>query len=47
MSDLVAWSEEYEAIFDEAYPPESAFPTPEAELAWENRGRDLARRGRR
>lgn len=41
---LVAWADEYDAIFDEDYPPDTAFPSEEAERAWVARGRELAER---
>jgi hypothetical protein len=41
---LVAWAEEYDAIFDEDYPPDTAFPSEEAERSWVARGRELAER---
>lgn len=41
---LVAWADEYDAIFDEDYPPNTAFPSEEDERAWQARGRELAER---
>jgi hypothetical protein len=43
-TDLIAWADAYDAIFDKEYPPDTAFPTPEAERAWVERGRALADR---
>ncbi|GAA3832753.1 hypothetical protein [Nocardioides panacisoli] len=43
-ADLVAWADEYDAIFDEDYPPDTAFPSEEAERSWIARGHELARR---
>lgn len=43
-TELIAWSEAYDAIFNEDYPPDTAFPSPEAERAWVERGRVLADR---
>ncbi|APU13556.1 hypothetical protein [Actinoalloteichus fjordicus] len=44
VADLTAWDEEYQAIYDDNYPPDSKFSTPEAEWAWIERGKVLAAR---
>ncbi|MGF1647187.1 MAG: hypothetical protein ACFCVF_09760 [Kineosporiaceae bacterium] len=43
-ADLDAWYEEYQATYDPSYPPDSAFPSEEAEQAWVARGEELSRR---
>ncbi len=43
-AELIAWSEDYDAIFDEEYPPDSKFPSLQAEQEWTERGRQLATR---
>jgi hypothetical protein len=42
--DLTRWGETYQAIFDEDYPPDSAFPSLEAESDFKREGRELCRR---
>ncbi|APU16576.1 hypothetical protein [Actinoalloteichus fjordicus] len=44
VADLTRWDEEYQDIYDSGHPPDSAFPTAEAKLAWTERGRALAAR---
>ncbi|APU13557.1 hypothetical protein [Actinoalloteichus fjordicus] len=44
---LRAWDDEFQAIYDDSYPPDSKFPTPEAERAWIERGKELAARIKR
>jgi hypothetical protein len=41
-TELIAWSQEYDAIFDADYPPDTEFPSPRAEREWVERGRQLA-----
>ncbi|AOS61036.1 hypothetical protein [Actinoalloteichus hymeniacidonis] len=41
---LTAWDDEYQSIYDRGYPPDSRFPTPEAERAWIEKGKELAAR---
>ncbi|HEU4324728.1 MAG TPA: hypothetical protein VFS21_16405 [Roseiflexaceae bacterium] len=36
--DLIAWSDAYDATFNEEYPPDSGFPTPDDEIAFEREG---------
>lgn len=40
--ELETWAEEYDAIFNEDYPPDTAFPSEAAERDWVARGRALA-----
>lgn len=40
--DLESWAEEYDAIFNEDYPPDTSFPSEAAERDWVARGRALA-----
>lgn len=40
--ELVKWSDEYDAIFNEDYPPDTAWPSAAAERDWVARGRSLA-----
>ncbi|APU13558.1 hypothetical protein [Actinoalloteichus fjordicus] len=47
VADLIAWDNEYQAILDRSYPPDSKFPTPEAQRAWIERGKELAARIKR
>ncbi|MBB5909931.1 hypothetical protein [Actinoalloteichus hymeniacidonis] len=42
VAELNAWDDEYQAIYDDNYPPDSRFPTPEAEQAWVEKGKELA-----
>lgn len=41
---LHQWAEEYDATLNQDYPPDSSFPTPEAEAQWVEQGRVLAQR---
>ncbi|APU19329.1 hypothetical protein [Actinoalloteichus sp. GBA129-24] len=41
---LTAWDEDYQGILDMNDPRESGFPSPEAERAWIETGRELAAR---
>lgn len=41
---IAAWDERFQNTFNEAYPPDSAFPTPEEENAWLAQGKELALR---
>lgn len=43
-ADLDAWYDEYQATYDPSYPPDSAFPSEQAEHAWVARGEELSRR---
>ncbi|KAA5831131.1 hypothetical protein ABT337_33170 [Saccharopolyspora hirsuta] len=38
------WHGEWIALLDREYPPDTEFPSPEAEAEWERRGRELAER---
>jgi hypothetical protein len=40
--ELVKWADEYDAIFNEEYPPDTAWPSEAAERDWVARGRSLA-----
>ncbi|APU13379.1 hypothetical protein [Actinoalloteichus fjordicus] len=42
VADLTAWNDEYQDTLDQDYPPDSKFPTPEAEQAWREKGKELA-----
>jgi len=42
--DLVRWSDDLDATYDPAYPPDSRFETPAQEAAFWERGPELARR---
>jgi hypothetical protein len=42
--ELNGWADEFEATFNAEYPPDSGFPSPEAEADFDRRGRDLCRR---
>jgi hypothetical protein len=44
LAALAAWDERFQATFNEEYPPDSAFPTPEGEAAFVAEGAELARR---
>ncbi|ASO18909.1 hypothetical protein FHR81_001174 [Actinoalloteichus hoggarensis] len=44
VADLAAWDDEYQATYDDDYPPDSRFPSPEARAAWVERGKELAAR---
>ncbi|AOS62048.1 hypothetical protein [Actinoalloteichus hymeniacidonis] len=44
VADLTAWDDEFQAIYDGNYPPDSHFPSLEAEQAWVERGKELAAR---
>jgi hypothetical protein len=43
-SDLFRWDSEYQAIYDDDDPPNSAFPNEAAEAAFAARGLELSRR---
>ncbi len=38
LARLLAWDDRFQAIFNDDYPPDSAFPTPEAEAEWTREG---------
>jgi hypothetical protein len=40
---LAAWADEFEGTFNGEYPPDSGFPTPDAEADFDRRGRELWR----
>ncbi len=42
--DIQKWEDEYQATLDREYPPDSAFPSPEAEKAHIKEGAKLAKR---
>ncbi|APU13378.1 hypothetical protein UA74_06525 [Actinoalloteichus fjordicus] len=42
ISDITTWDDEYQAIYDDNYPPDSRFPTPATKAAWIEKGRQLA-----
>ncbi|ASO19542.1 hypothetical protein FHR81_000780 [Actinoalloteichus hoggarensis] len=44
VSALDAWDDEYQDTLDREYPPDSAFPTPEAYRHWIESGKALAAR---
>ncbi len=44
VADLDAWAAEYDAIFPPDDPGSAAFPSPQAEVDFYARGRELARR---
>jgi hypothetical protein len=41
---IAAWDGRFQDTFNSAYPPDSAFPTPEDEAAWLAEGKELALR---
>jgi hypothetical protein len=42
--ELLDWADAYDATLDPDYPPDSGFPSPEAEVEFDRQGRDLWRR---
>ncbi|APU15038.1 MULTISPECIES: hypothetical protein [Actinoalloteichus] len=41
---VTSWDAEYQATLDQTYPPDSAFPSPEAHRIWIEKGKELAAR---
>ncbi|MDQ3405653.1 MAG: hypothetical protein M3548_20050 [Actinomycetota bacterium] len=44
---IAAWDDRFQATFNDEYPPDSAFPTPDEEASWLTEGKQLAVRLRR